>query len=153
MRNRRRRLKLHSPRGCSRGQSFVEFAVLAPVLLLFLLAIADFGRVFFVAIALNNAARAGTQYGIQSPANAADFSGMAQAAQNDASGISGVTATASEYCECPDGSTQKCDASPACNDMRVYVEVDTSGPFQTLLNYPGIPSSITLNGKSIVREE
>jgi hypothetical protein len=153
MSNRLRSLKPRGQRRYSRGQSFVEFAVLAPVLLLFLLAIADFGRVFFVAIALNNAARAGTQYGIQSPANAADFSGMAQAAQNDASGIGGVTATASEYCECPDGSSQACDQSPSCGDMRVYVEVDTSGSFQTLLNYPGIPSSITLNGKSIVREE
>jgi hypothetical protein len=121
--------------------------------LLFLLAVADFGRVFFVAIALNNAARAGTQYGIQSPANAADVSGMAQAAQSDASNIPGVTATASEYCECPDGSTQACDSSPSCSDLRVYVEVDTSGSFQTLLNYPGIPSSFALTGKSVMREE
>jgi hypothetical protein len=78
---------------------------------------------------------------------------MIQAAQNDASNISGVTATASEYCECPDGSTQACNESPACGDMRVYVEVDTSGSFQTLLNYPGIPSSFSLKGKSVVREE
>ena len=137
----------------SRGQSLVEFAFIAPVLILFLLAVADFGRVFFVAIALNNAARAGTQYGIQSPANAADVAGMQQAAQTDASNISGVAATASEYCECPDGSTQACNSSPACNDMRVYVEVDTAGSFQTLLNYPGIPSSFSLTGKSVVRAE
>ena len=137
----------------SRGQSFVEFALLAPVLILFLLAVADFGRVFFVSIALNNAARAGTQYGIQSPANAADFAGMQQAAQTDASNISGVGATASEYCECPDGSTQACNSSPACSDMRVYVEVDTTGSFQTLLTYPGIPSSFSLTGKSVMRAE
>jgi Flp pilus assembly protein TadG len=146
--------KLHKWSGrSSRGQSILEFAITAPILILILLAVADFGRVFFVAIALNNAARAGTQYGIQSPANAADVTGMIQAAQNDASNISGVTATASEYCECPDGSTQACNESPACGDMRVYVEVDTSGSFQTLLNYPGIPSSFSLKGKSVVREE
>jgi Flp pilus assembly protein TadG len=137
----------------SRGQSLVEFAAVAPVLILLLLAVADFGRVFFVSITLNNAARAGTQYGIQSPANAADVSGMQQAAQSDASSISGVAATASERCECPDGSTQACDFSPACSDMRVYVEVDTTGSFQTLLNYPGIPSSISLTGKSVMRAE
>ena len=140
-------------RRSSRGQSILEFAITAPILILILLTVADFGRVFFVAIALNNAARAGTQYGIQSPANAADVSGMIQAAENDASNVSGVTATASEYCACPDGSTQACNASPSCGDMRVYVEVDTSGSFQTLLNYPGIPSSFSLKGKSIVREE
>lgn len=137
----------------ARAQSAVEFAIVAPVLILILLATADFGRVFFVAIALNSAARAGTQYGIQSPANAADTTGMIQAAENDASNISGVTATASEYCECPDGSTPACNASPSCGDMRVYVQVNTSGSFQTLLNYPGIPSSISLNGKSVMRAE
>jgi Flp pilus assembly protein TadG len=137
----------------SRGQSLVEFAIVAPVLILFLLAVTDFGRVFFVSIALNNAARAGTQYGIQSPANAADVSGMQQAAQTDASNISGVAATASEFCECPDGSTPACDSSPSCSDLRVYVEVDTTGSFQTLLNYPGIPSSISLTGKSVMRAE
>jgi Flp pilus assembly protein TadG len=140
--------------GCgSRGQSFVEFAIVVPVLLLILLVIADFSRVFYTAIELNNAARAGTQYGIQSPANAADTAGMVQAAKNDASGISGVSATASEYCECVDGSTQACNSGSPCRDMRVYVEVDTSGTFQTLLNYPGIPASTSLNGKSVMRQQ
>jgi Flp pilus assembly protein TadG len=153
MRSRLKNWRDRSPQCVSRGQSFVEFAIVSPVLLLFLLGIMDFGRVFFVAIELNNAARAGTQYGIQSPANAADVSGMQQAAQSDASNISGITATASEYCECPDGSTPACNSSPSCSDLRVYVEVDTSGSFQTLLNYPGIPSSIPLTGKSVMREE
>jgi Flp pilus assembly protein TadG len=153
MRSRLKSWRDRTPHYVSRGQSFVEFAIVSPVLLLFLLGIMDFGRVFFVAIELNNAARAGTQYGIQSPANAADVSGMQQAAQSDASNISGITATASEYCECPDGSTPACNSSPSCSDLRVYVEVDTSGSFQTLLNYPGIPSSIPLTGKSVMREE
>jgi Flp pilus assembly protein TadG len=137
----------------SRGQSFVEFGIVAPVLLLVLLAVADLGRVFFVSIELNDAARAGTQFGIQSPANAADISGMEQAAQNDASNISGVSATASEYCQCPDGTTPACNSSPSCSDMRVYVEVDTTGSFQTLLDYPGISSSFALGGKSVMREQ
>ena len=139
--------------GCaSRGQSAAEFAMVAPVLLLLLVGVADFGRVFYTAIELNNAARAGTQYGIQSPANGADIAGMVQAAENDASDISGLTATASEYCECPDGTTQACSSTP-CADMRVYVEVDTSATFNTLLDYPGVPASVSLKGKSVVREE
>jgi Flp pilus assembly protein TadG len=139
--------------GCgSRGQSVAEFAMVAPVLLLLLVGVADFGRVFYTAIELNNAARAGTQYGIQSPASGADTAGMIQAAENDGSGISGLTATASEYCECPDGTTQACSSTP-CADMRVYVEVDTSATFNTLLNYPGIPASVSMSGKSVVREE
>jgi Flp pilus assembly protein TadG len=138
--------------GASPGQSLAEFAMVAPVLMLLLVGVADFGRVFYTAIELNNAARAGTQYGIQSPANGADTAGMIQAAENDASSISGVSATASEYCECPDGTTQACSSTP-CADMRVYVEVDTSATFNTLLNYPGIPASVSLTGKSVVRQQ
>ena len=139
-------------RRASSGQSVVEFALVAPVLALLLVAVADFGRVFYTAIELNNAARAGTQYGIQSPANGADVAGMEQAAQSDGSAVSGLTATASEYCACPNGATQACSSTP-CADMRVYVEVDTSATFNTLLDYPGVPSSIALTGKSVVREE
>ena len=49
--------------------------------------------------ALNNAARAGVQYGVQSAATVADTNGMQTAATNDTTGITGVTATASEYCQ------------------------------------------------------
>lgn len=46
----------------SRGQSIVEFAILAPVLMLILLLAVDFGRLFFTYIAVNNAAREGAAY-------------------------------------------------------------------------------------------
>jgi Flp pilus assembly protein TadG len=137
--------------GTARGQGLVEFAIAAPVLILLLLIVVDFGRVFYVSITLNNAARAGTQYGIQSPANAADINGMQRAATSDISNLSGVVATASEYCQCPNGTSQGCNASPSCVDKRVYVEVDTAGTFNTLLNYPGVPSTIALKAKSVMR--
>jgi len=41
----------------SRGQALVEFAIILPVLALFLMLALDFGRVFFGWVALNNAAR------------------------------------------------------------------------------------------------
>src|SRR5262245_17035674 len=43
----------------SRGQSFVEFAVVLPIVLVFLAATLDLGRVFYANITLNNAAREG----------------------------------------------------------------------------------------------
>ena len=45
-----------------RGQALVEFALVAPVMLLLLLVAVDFGRVLFSFIAVNNAAREGAQY-------------------------------------------------------------------------------------------
>jgi TadE-like protein len=51
------KLPFRRNREISRGQAIVEFALILPLLLLFLLLALDFGRVFFGWVALNNAAR------------------------------------------------------------------------------------------------
>jgi Flp pilus assembly protein TadG len=45
------------------GQSLVEFALLLPVLVLFLMVIFDLGRAAYYYSAINNAAREGARYG------------------------------------------------------------------------------------------
>ena len=56
--------KAFAPRACSaRGASIVELAVALPVIVLLVIGAADFARVFYMAIELQNAARAGAQYG------------------------------------------------------------------------------------------
>jgi len=47
-----------------RAQDLVEFALIFPVLMLFIFGIVDFGRAFHVLIAISNAAREGARYGI-----------------------------------------------------------------------------------------
>jgi Flp pilus assembly protein TadG len=122
------------------------------VLAVLLMIIEDL-RVYHTTIELNNASRAGAQYAIHSPANASNLQGMQQAALNDGSDISGMTAVATEYCECSDGSSVSCGTASACSDERVYVEVDTAATFYTLATWPGIPKSIALSGKAIMREQ
>src|SRR5262245_16005241 len=96
---------------CRRGQAVVEVAIAAPLLAFLLVAAADFARVFFLWIELNNAARAGVQYGAQSLIFAADTDGMKNAAASDASGITGMTTTAT-LCTCISGtSVPACPAS------------------------------------------
>ena len=136
-----------------RGQAAVEFALVVPVLVVLLMIVGEFLRVYHTTIELNNAARAGVQYGINSPANASNLQGMQQAALNDGSDISGMTAVASEYCECSDGSSVSCGTAGACSDERVYIEVDTAAKFYTLTDWPGIPRSIALSGKAMMREQ
>jgi len=46
-------------RHLSRGQSLVEFAIILPIMFVFLAAIIDLGRVFYATVTLNNAAREG----------------------------------------------------------------------------------------------
>jgi len=129
-----------------------ELALALPVLVLLLLAAADFGRLFYMWIAVNNAARAGAQYGSQTVANAANSSGIVLAATTDGSNISGLTATASQ-CTCISGtSVAACPASYCTNAPQgTFVEVDTQAPFHTVVSYPGIPSSITVTGKAIMQ--
>jgi Flp pilus assembly protein TadG len=152
--NRSERLLAKShKRGWSSGQSAVELGLALVVLPLMLVIAADFGRVFFFGIAVNNAARAGAQYGSQTVITAADISGMKAAATTDGSNVAGLTATASQCtCESPAGSVPAC-ADSYCdpNSTATFVEVDTSAPFTTILDYPGVPHSITLTGKAVMQ--
>jgi hypothetical protein len=52
-----------SPRGASRGQTLVEFALVLPILLVILLGVADFGRVFSTSMAVEASTRNGAEVG------------------------------------------------------------------------------------------
>jgi Flp pilus assembly protein TadG len=136
------------------GQSAVEFAIAVPILALLLVAGSDFARVFFYSIAINNAARAGAQYGSQSVITAVDEDGMETAATNDGSNIPGITATAKQ-CTCVTSTVTKCGGSYNCADYpkASFVEVDTTATFTTLVNYAafGLTNSFTLNGKAVMQ--
>ena len=150
----RRRLSAKSSnRRWGRGQSAVELAIAVPVLALILLGAADFGRAFVLGIAVNNAARAGAQYGSQTLITAADIDGMKAAATTDGTNIPSLTATASLCtCETPRGSVAACAESYCdANGSATFVEVDTSATFTTIVNYPGIPHTTTLTGKAVMQ--
>jgi Flp pilus assembly protein TadG len=135
----------------SRGQSAVELALLAPVLTFVLVVAADFSRVYYMSIEAANAARAGVQYGAQTTTTASDTAGMQQAALNDASNLSGLTAIASNFCECPPSTSHVTCSSTTCSGMEMYVQVNISAQFQTLVHYPGIASTVTLNKSALMR--
>jgi Flp pilus assembly protein TadG len=137
-----------------RGQAVVELALTSPFLLLFSLIASDACRVYFASIAVNNAAKAGAQYGAQSLSKSGDISGMQNAALADAPDIYGITASASVYCECPNQpGSFSCSSVNNCTDKRAYVEVDTAATFHTLIDYPFIPDSVPINGQAIMRVE
>ena len=147
------RLDNRARRCFNRGQSAVELALVAPFVVLVLVIAADFSRVFYMSIEAANAARAGVQYGAQSTTKASDTSGMQQAALNDAANLSGLTATASNFCECPPSTSHVTCSSTSCSGMEMYVQVNTSAQFQTLVHYPGVPSTVTLNESALMRAE
>jgi Flp pilus assembly protein TadG len=132
----------------------VEMAAVMPFMALLLLAGTDLGRLFYASVAVVNAARAGAQYGAHSLITAADSTGMQGAAQNEGSNVSHLTATANQ-CTCMSSvSVTACGSSYCTNNAQAtFVEVDTAATFSTLITYPGIPSSIPLSGKAIMRVE
>ncbi|MEG0886751.1 MAG: TadE/TadG family type IV pilus assembly protein, partial [Janthinobacterium sp.] len=65
-----------------RGVAAVELALLLPVLLLIFFGIAGLSRLYFVQLALANAARAGMQFAVAG--NSRDVARIAAAAQADA---------------------------------------------------------------------
>jgi len=145
-----RRLR-SSALGAEGGTNLAEFALLLPLLCLLLLGVIDFGRAYYLNIEVSNAAYAGAMYGTQ---NYTDTTGMQSAALGDAQDVSGMTATATYGCECSDGSsvTPLCGSQPSCAVNYVdYVQVTTSVTYRPIFPWPGIPSSIALQGSARLR--
>jgi Flp pilus assembly protein TadG len=139
------------------GTATLELALLLPLLLLIALGAIDFGRVFYMSVEVANAARAGVQYGAQSTVTSQDYTGMENAAKNDAPDIAGqMTATATRWCECAGSSTTfTCTSTPCSLSVpttpEIYVQVNTQATFNTMVKYPGIPTTITLSKQAIMR--
>lgn len=139
------------------GSAIVELALILPIFLFLMLGVVEFGRLAYASIEVSNAARAGVQFGAQSHAAASNISGMESAATNDAGDItSGVmTATATQFCTCSNGTTSDCSATSCTSPgvMIEYVQVNTTATVDPLFHYPGLPTTFTLQGQAIMRVE
>lgn len=133
------------------GGSFVELALILPLLFLILVPAFDIGRAFYMSIEVASAAQAGAAYGIQ---NSTDVSGMQSASAAGASNLPGVSATATYGCECSDGTSASasCATTPTCTYNYVnYVDVVATAPYSTTFNYPGLPSSMNISSEIRLR--
>jgi Flp pilus assembly protein TadG len=79
-----------------RGNLMIEFALALPILFLLLVGLLDLGRFGLQKSAMLQGAREGAQYGIIAPPNRANINTTAQ----NATGLTGVTATNNVFCEC-----------------------------------------------------
>ena len=135
-----------------RGQASVELALSLPLLLMILLVVVETGRAFYIAISVSNAARAGVQYGSQNLSTAGDNAGMEQAAANDAPNITGMTTTATHFCQCSDGSPSTCLSTDCASSHRLlYTQVNTRAPYAPLIDFMGILPTMSISGKAVMR--
>ena len=149
-------------RRSDRGSALVELAVCLPLLVLMMVGAADFARVFYTSIELNNAARAGAQYGASNLARSGSTSGM-QAAATGAVNITGVTAAATRTCQCADdagtfsalaaGTTCATDVATSCPAQHrvVTVTVTASKTFTSLSSHGGLFSPVALSRTATLR--
>ena len=114
------------------GAAVVELAILIPFLGYFCLGAVDYARAFSYAVVVANCARNGAMYA-SDPNAATDtpYTSLSQAALADAGGIS------------PTPTVTSANGTDANGDS--YVDVTVSYTFQTLISYPGVPSTIPLN--------
>jgi Flp pilus assembly protein TadG len=143
-------------RRSERGVAAVEMALLLPVLVLLFMGIVEFGRAFYTAITLAHAARAGAQYGAQSPAKSSDVTGIKNAATQEAQNIVPISFMPDprQFCKCPDSNTLiNCNTGTCTNYglPQMFVEVTTNKTYETLFSYPGIPSSIPMTRSAVLR--
>ena len=133
------------------GQSLIELALCMPLFLVILLGTVEMANVAWAAIQVNNAARAGAQFGSQSNINAANTSAIQTAAQNDAPNLT-LTTTSSQPCQCVNTSGNATGAActqTACvapNVIMDYVQVHSQATITPVFRYPGLPTSYTMDG-------
>lgn len=146
-------------RTSERGSTLVELAVALPALVLVLVGAADFGRVFYTAMELTAAARAGAQYGSVTAANSSNTAVMQSTAIAAAGDVSGVSATASRFCQCATDTGAFSATTPpnSCADpctgkhLVVTVTVNARATFNTISRYPGIPRTLAITRTATLR--
>jgi len=123
------------------GGAVLEFAVLLPALALILFGAGDFGRAFYHAVTVSNAAETGAFYGSQNVILSGHYDEMAQAAREDAKDVGTVSASANRFCSCPGGAVVDCinGTCAGYGAPRVYVRCQVQRTFNTLVNLPGLP--------------
>jgi Flp pilus assembly protein TadG len=138
--------------GGEEGNALIEVAVGVTICITLLIGAAQCGHLAYDAIEVTNAAHTGAEYGAQSRTYAADTSNITAAAVQDASNVPGLTATATYFCSCSDGSTSTC-APTDCSASRIitYVRVNTSATVDPQVYLPGLPRTYTLTGKAVMR--
>jgi len=116
------------------AQSLVELAMVAPVLLIIVLGVIDYGRVYFSYVSVTNAAR-----------NGVDYAALNCDPECDVEGI--VSAVLSDTTDLPDASPSNPQVEFATGtdaQGRAYAEVTTSYTFTTLFPWPGLPTSMNV---------
>ncbi len=113
------------------GNIMIEFALVVPVLFILLVGMLDLGRFGLQKSAMLQGARAGGQYATVAYSESSNINTTAQ----NATGLTGVTATNTVFCECVSGTTVSCSTTCGSGQtLKRYVTVTTTKAFSSVLS-------------------
>ncbi len=134
------------------GVAAVEFALIAPMLLLLLAGVADFGMFLNTNMKLQELSHRAAEYVVQGGL-ATDVT--ANILQNDSlyyvtdANQSSIKYTGATACECSNGAYVDCAGTCTGNDyVRSYFSATLTAVYTPIMPWPGITSGITLTGYS-----
>jgi Flp pilus assembly protein TadG len=126
------------------GSTLVEMAFALPVLVFLLGGVIEYGMLMNRASMLENAMWAGAQYAVTQPTDASGIRNAMTSATNLP--VATVTATATSFCECPNGTTINCAATCA-GPVTPYrmVSLQLTATHQPMIGLYGhmIPASVS----------
>ena len=138
---------------CVAGVAAIEFAIIAPVLVLAVLCTVDLGLAIYRKMQVENAARAGAEYALLNGFSTTVIS----SAVMQATGLSGINASPAptQFCGCASNSgISTIDCSSTCAGgiaPGTYVSVSAQATYTTIVPYPVIANSFTFTAQSTMR--
>jgi Flp pilus assembly protein TadG len=134
------------------GTAAAEFALALPAVILIVIGILDYAGAVTIKTQLQSAARAGAQYAIYHPGNAAGIQAAATGATNNTSMTVGTPST---VCKCISTATGAIGSSVSCisacaagSTLGHFVTLSTSQTYTPLFSYEGIGASLTMAGSA-----
>jgi len=138
----------------------VEFALLAPMLIMLAIGLADYGYAIWTRLQVQNAARAGAEYAVLHGWNNGQNSTNIQSAVTGATRLSVAASPAPAVsCGCLDPTTgltsATCGSSCSANSdtAGTYVTVSAQAAFRPLFGYPGLSFPTAITATEIARTQ
>jgi Flp pilus assembly protein TadG len=128
------------------GSVAAEFGLLAPMIIVIAVGIADFGMLATKSATLAGTTRIGAEYARLYPADTIGIQNFMQSSMIFAPALT-FPASFPQSCECDDRTSIACSESCATvgrpGPNRVFIKISASQAFTPLVPWPGIPETLT----------
>ena len=141
---------LASGRRDERANTVVEFALVAPVLILAFIGLVDYAIYVSDQMRLSKAVASAVQFAMYNSDNDDGIRNVAYSASYFSADQADVTIT--HACECPGGDAVACDGICVAGDhKRIFVEVAMQYTYTPLLPYPFVPESLVIDRSASIQ--